>query len=73
MIARIGDILKQSGIESVCLTGEEIIRCKNCKWYDEQISICDNCRLPREQMFFCADGKKKEEDDDQQRAANQSA
>ena len=38
---------------------EEIIRCKDCKWYDEQISMCDNCRLPREQTFFCADGKRR--------------
>lgn len=38
----------------------EIVRCKDCKWYDERISMCDNCGLPREQTFFCADGKRKE-------------
>ena len=38
----------------------EVVRCKDCKWYDERISICDNCGLPREQTFFCADGKHKE-------------
>jgi len=38
----------------------ELIRCKDCKWYDEQISMCDNCGLPREQKFFCADGERKE-------------
>ena len=38
----------------------EIVRCKDCKWYDERISLCDNCGLPREQMFFCADGRRKE-------------
>lgn len=37
----------------------EIVRCKDCKWYDERISLCDNCGLPREQTFFCADGKRK--------------
>ena len=37
----------------------EIVRCKDCKWYDERISMCDNCGLPREQTFFCADGKKR--------------
>ena len=37
----------------------ELIRCKNCKWYDERISICENCGLPREQTFFCADGKRR--------------
>ena len=37
----------------------ELIRCKDCKWYDEQISLCDNCRLPRERTFFCADGERK--------------
>ena len=34
----------------------EIVRCKDCKWYDERISMCVNCGLPREQTFFCADG-----------------
>lgn len=37
-----------------------VVRCKDCKWYDERISICDNCGLPREQKFFCADGKRKD-------------
>ena len=35
----------------------EVVRCKDCEWYDERISMCDNCGLPREQTFFCADGK----------------
>ena len=34
-----------------------VVRCKDCEWYDERISMCDNCGLPREQTFFCADGK----------------
>ena len=38
---------------------EEIVRCKYCKWYDERISMCGNCLLPREQTFFCADGKRR--------------
>lgn len=37
----------------------EVVRCKDCKWYDERISMCDNCGLPREQTFFCSDGKHK--------------
>lgn len=40
----------------------QVVRCKDCKWYDEKISICDNCHLPREQTFFCADGKHKQND-----------
>lgn len=36
----------------------EVVRCKDCKWYDERISMCDNCGLPRERTFFCADGKR---------------
>lgn len=39
---------------------QDIVRCKDCKWYDERISMCDNCGLPREQTFFCADGKRNE-------------
>ena len=37
----------------------KIVRCKDCLWYDEKISFCDNCNLPREQTFFCADGKRR--------------
>ena len=37
----------------------ELIRCKDCECYDERIAICDNCGLPREQTFFCADGKRR--------------
>ncbi|MBO7677196.1 MAG: hypothetical protein J6S49_06750 [Erysipelotrichaceae bacterium] len=40
----------------------EIVRCNDCKWYDERISLCDNCGLPREQTFFCADGKRRFDD-----------
>ena len=38
---------------------KELVRCRDCRWYDEKISFCDNCYLPREQTFFCADGKKR--------------
>lgn len=38
----------------------ELVRCKDCKWYAAPISRCDNCGLPREQMFFCADGVAKD-------------
>lgn len=41
----------------------ELVRCKDCKWYDERISMCDNCGLPREQMFFCADGRRRDKND----------
>jgi len=37
----------------------EVVRCKDCRWYDEKISFCDNCHLPREQTFFCADGDRR--------------
>lgn len=42
--------------------GQEIVRCKDCRWYDLKISFCDNCHLPREQTFFCADGKRRQDD-----------
>lgn len=41
----------------------ELVRCNDCKWYDEHISMCDNCGLPREQTFFCADGERRDDDD----------
>lgn len=37
----------------------EIVRCKDCKWYDPEISLCYNCMLPRETLFFCADGERR--------------
>ena len=37
----------------------EVVRCKDCTWYDEQISMCDNCGLPRERNYFCADGERR--------------
>lgn len=46
-----------------CKIKGELVRCKYCKWYDEQISMCDNCGLPREQTFFCADGERKSADE----------
>lgn len=38
-----------------------VVRCKDCKWYDKQISMCNNCALPREQTFFCGDGRRRSE------------
>ena len=54
-------------LEQMCfptdkITGE-LIRCKDCNWYDSYFSLCNNTAgypLPREQTFFCADGKRKE-------------
>ena len=37
----------------------EIVQCNDCKWYDERISMCDNCGSPRERTFFCADGERR--------------
>lgn len=39
--------------------GRPVVMCKDCRWYDEKISFCDNCHLPREQTFFCGDGKRR--------------
>ena len=41
---------------------EAVVLCKDCKWYDERISLCDNCGLPREQTFFCADMERRTDD-----------
>ncbi len=51
----------QAVTDAIALLKEQtkIIYCKDCKSYDEQISICDNCGLPREQTFFCKDGKRR--------------
>lgn len=39
----------------------DIVRCKDCKWYDPRCALCDNCGLPREPRFFCADGRRRAE------------
>ena len=42
---------------------QELIRCKDCKWYDCNNSLCDNTvglPVPREETFFCADGTHKD-------------
>ena len=68
MIARVGDILTQSGIESICLTSEEIVRCKDCKHsYGRgrgmycQFIECEKTGAFHKEDWFCADGKKKED------------
>ena len=63
MIARVGDALTQSGIGSVCLTGEEIVRCKECthaepERIEEEIWCPVTCSL-RSMDWFCADGERK--------------
>lgn len=72
MIARVGDRINKDGIDSVCLTGEELIRCKDCKYahltYDGDCKYCDNitdddgfpieCYHPGD--WFCADGERRE-------------
>lgn len=67
MIARVGDRVNKDGIESVCLTAEELVRCKDCVYWDKGHSEeCDNinsicfhngwCKPD----WFCADGERKE-------------
>ena len=34
-----------------------VVRCKDCEWYSPEISWCNNLMSPKEQTFFCADGK----------------
>jgi hypothetical protein len=65
MIARVGDKIMQSGIWSVCLTSEELVRCKDCKHRDPEDGKCDSghgiiWNLPRPDDWFCADGERKE-------------
>lgn len=63
MIARVGDILKQNGIASVCLTGEELVRCRNCKrrgTYDCPVYVGGDGMYSEPDDWFCADGKRKE-------------
>lgn len=38
---------------------KNVLQCEECDWYDKDISFCNNCHLPRESTFYCADGKPK--------------
>ena len=58
MIARVGDRLMQSGLESVCLTGEELVRCKDCKHWEQQTGHCPYNSIFTHSEWFCADGEK---------------
>lgn len=65
MIARVGDRVNKDGIASVCLTGEEIVRCKYCKWWDVEAQDKAPKWLPcmavnKGGEWFCADGERKE-------------
>ena len=69
MIARVGDMIKQSGIASVCLTGEELIRCKDCKYGAPTVIngvwLSVTCNgVDHKSEWFCADGKRRDDDDD---------
>lgn len=64
MIARVGDTLKQSDIVSVCLTGEELVRCKDCKYGAPTIIngvwLSVTCGdVDHRPEWFCADGERK--------------
>ena len=63
MIARVGDTLKQSDIVSVCFTGEELVRCKDCKYRAPTIIngtwLSVTCGdVDHRPDWFCADGKR---------------
>ena len=36
----------------------KVVRCRDCKWYSPGMSWCNNLNSPKEQTFYCADGKK---------------
>ena len=70
MIARVGDRINKDGIESVCLTGEELVRCKNCKHLFDGEHHDNCCDVLMEKVkwafevivepdWFCADGKRR--------------
>jgi len=39
----------------------QVTRCKNCKWYSEETSWCNNLMQPKEPTFFCKDGRRSNE------------
>ena len=37
----------------------KVVRCMDCKWYSPEMSWCNNLNSPKEQTFYCADGKRR--------------
>ena len=71
IIARVGDRINEDGIESICLTAEELVRCKDCKHRFNGEHYDDCCDVLMEKVkwafevtvepdWFCADGVKKD-------------
>lgn len=39
----------------------EVVRCKDCKWYDSAFYVCSKCGVCVDRDFFCADGERMKE------------
>lgn len=39
----------------------EVVRCKDCKWYDKTMNICGNLHYMMQPDWFCADGERSED------------
>lgn len=64
MIAKVGDSINKDGIASVCLTGEELVRCRDCKHFEPDgiYTMCYRHNgLSQNADWFCADGERKDE------------
>lgn len=64
MIARVGDRTNKDGIESVCLTTKEIVRCKDCLRRGTygcpvHVGYGDNDGTDEPDEWFCADGERR--------------
>lgn len=55
MIARVGDSINKNGIASVCLTGEELVRCKDCQKRNQHHECAYGYHSDD---WFCADGER---------------
>ena len=64
MIARVEDEVKDSGVGTIYLTGEEIVRCKECKHgriyngTNQKLVACEFEEFSKNLDWFCADGEK---------------
>jgi len=58
MVKRIDGVVAQKALE------QELIRCKNCKYYDSEHEVCCvyiSYRLAKDANDYCSDAERKEE------------
>ena len=55
------------GCDGAYLSYNEVVRCGECKFYDNDFGYCVEWQREKPRDWFCADGRKGEEDETNRR------